>query len=137
MILHWKNLLRLFLAFVLLSNAVATSAAMTGHHGAMGKAMQSTAAAHSHNGSMAHHTHEGHEHMGAKHHMHDAQDQDDQAGPHAADNCCQAGACCPVIGTSYQFTLNHFRAHPLVAYDSSFEMIALAGEIKPPRKLHA
>jgi hypothetical protein len=131
MIMHWKNLLRLFLAFVLLTNAVATSAAMTGHHGAMAKAMQSM---HSHSGPMAHHTHEGHEHMGAMHH---AQDQGDQTGPHAADNCCQAGACCPAIGTSYQFTLNHFRAYPTVAYDSSFEMIALAGEIKPPRNLHA
>lgn len=144
MTLHWKNLLRLLLAFVLLSNAVATSVAMAGHHATMGEMAQADVASAKHHEHPAH-THEsnaqaGHEHMGSMQHLHDhanqLQTQDDQAATHAANECCQVGACCAAVVTSYEFTLNQFRAPLLVEYDSSFEMVVLAGEIEPPRKLH-
>jgi hypothetical protein len=130
-----KNLLRLFMALVLLCNAVVTSVAMAGHHGTMGMAMQTPAGVQDHDGSMVH-AHEGHESMGTMQHTHDSAAMDEPTGGHAADNCCQVGACCAAIATTYDFMLNPFRAPFVMAYDPSIDMIALAGEIKPPRILH-
>lgn len=148
MTLHWKKLLRLLLAFVLVSNGVASNAAMAGHHAAMGKANAVMSGQHEHmSNSHAGHEHSCHEHMGfmPSEHRHDGQtsygqnndSQEKQVGTHAANECCQAGACCPAIGMAYQFVPSLNRSYLEVDYDPSFEMVALPGEAEPPRKLSA